>query len=119
MFWHRKKKKAKDTIQEIKEKRKELPSAFERINIWQKEQFLKEFNDKERKYFLELAQKELLQGVPPCQDLYFYCFFSTLKFRFLSQAGHDARFSYVYAWGSKDLNDQIALYEKKISRFKK
>ncbi len=116
MFWRRKKKKTED-IQEIKEKK--LPLPFKRINVWQKEQFLKEFNDKERKYFLELAQKELLQGVPPCQDLYFYCFFSTLKFRFLSQAGHNARFSYVYAWGLKDLNDQIALYEKRISRFKR
>ncbi len=96
---------------------REMPPTEREITIWQREQFLKEFNDKERKYFLDLAQKEILKGVPAGQDLYFYCFFSTLKFRFLSQTGHDARFSYVYAWGLKDLNEQILFYKKRIAHF--
>ena len=36
----------------------------------------------------------------------------------LSQVGHDARFSYVYAWGLKDLNDQISFYDKKLEKWK-
>jgi hypothetical protein len=30
----------------------------------------------------------------------------------MTQIDHDARFTYVYAWGLKDLNDQISFYEK-------
>ncbi|MCD6320267.1 MAG: hypothetical protein J7M03_06250, partial [Candidatus Desulfofervidaceae bacterium] len=58
------------------------------------------------------------EGYPVCLDLYFFCFFSTIKFRFLTQAGHDARFSYVYAWGLKDLNDQISFYKKRLDKLK-
>ena len=80
---------------------------LEAITHWQKEQFLKEFNDREEVFFLELAQRSISKDYPVCRDLYFFCYFSTLRFRFLSQAGHDARFSYVYAWGLKDLNDKL------------
>ncbi|MDL1971091.1 MAG: hypothetical protein LWW94_09000 [Candidatus Desulfofervidaceae bacterium] len=93
-------------------------STRNRINYWHREQFLREFNNRERKYFLELAQKSILEGYPVCLDLYFFCFFSTIKFRFLTQAGHDARFSYVYAWGLKDLNDQISFYKKRLDKLK-
>jgi len=115
-FWHKKKKK-----KELKEEMLKPPSASpetESITHWQREQFLREFNDKERKYFLELVQKSVLGGYPVCLDLYFFCFFSTLKYRFLTQVGYDARFSYVYAWGLKDLNDQISFYQKRLEKLK-
>ncbi len=91
----------------------------EAITHWQKEQFLKEFNGPEEVFFLKLAQKSILKGYPVCRDLYFFCYFSTLRHRFLSQVGHDARFTHVYAWGLKDLNDQISLYEDRLKRWKR
>lgn len=120
-FWPWQKKK-KDHQALIKKKKGQVLSSKpkpEAITHWQKEQFLKEFNDREEAFFLELAQKSISKGYPVCRDLYFFCYFSTLRFRFLSQVGHDARFSYVYAWGLKDLNDQISFYDKKLEKWKK
>ena len=118
--WQKKKKDPQALIkknegQALFSKPKPEPEA---ITHWQKEQFLKEFNDREEVFFLELAQRSISKGYPVCRDLYFFCYFSTLRFRFLSQVGHDARFSYVYAWGLKDLNDQISFYEKKLEKWK-
>lgn len=119
--WQKKKKDPQALIK--KSKGQVLPSMPEAkpeaITHWQKEQFLKEFNDREEFFFLELAERSISKGYPVCRDLYFFCYFSTLRFRFLSQAGRDARFSYVYAWGLKDLNDQICFYEKKLEKWKK
>ncbi len=116
-FWQKKKKQKQNLLS------KRTPTSFskpqpENITHWQKEQFLKEFNDRERAYFLELVQKCVLDGYPVCLDLYFFCYFSTFKFRILSQMSHDSRFSYLYAWGLKDLTDQIAFYEKRLEKWK-
>ncbi|MBW1946374.1 MAG: hypothetical protein C4B57_09525 [Deltaproteobacteria bacterium] len=117
--WRKKKRENRTLIKKNEGRALSSKPKPEAITHWQKEQFLREFNDREEVFFLELAQRSISKGYPVCRDLYFFCYFSTLRFRFMTQIGHDARFSYVYAWGLKDLNDQISFYEKKLDKWKK
>jgi hypothetical protein len=110
-------KRKKDNILEGKKPTLPTKSKPQAINIWQKEQFLKEFNGQERAFFLELAQKTILEGYQICLDLYFFCYFKTIKFRFLSHLSpYDTPFRYLYALGLRELNEQIDFYRSKLEK---
>ena len=115
--WRKKKKEENLVLLEKKEQDLQVKPKPESITHWQKEQFIKEFNERESAFFLELAEKSVIKGYPVCRDLYFYCYFSTHRFRFISQTRHDGRFRYIYALGLKELNDQISFYEERLKKW--
>ncbi|MDH5203567.1 MAG: hypothetical protein OEZ31_05220 [Nitrospirota bacterium] len=84
-----------------------------------KEQFLREFNPAERIFFLKKARESLIvERYSPCEDLYHYCYFMTLKERIRSLSGHDAGglARYLVVEGTKDVEEAITMYKKRLEK---
>ena len=84
-----------------------------------KEQFLREFNPAERIYFLKKARESIIvEGYVPCEDLYHYCYFLTLKERISSLVGHNAGglARYLLVEGTKEVEEAITMYKKRLEK---
>lgn len=79
--------------------------------------FLKELTPSEQYHFLNKVNEALCRdGYTPNEDLFYYCYFLTLKERFrnFSPLGADGYMRYLYAEGLKDLEDLIRIYKERI-----
>ena len=79
------------------------------------EQFLREFNPEERRYFTRLARECVRErNYPRGEDLYQYCYFSTLKYRlerlWRAQRHPSSLGIYIYAQSIKELDHSIEHY---------
>jgi len=86
-----------------------------------KEQFLREFNPAERIFFLKKARESLIvEGYSPCEDLYHYCYFLTLKERIRSLSGHNAGglARYLVVEVTKDVEEAITMYKERLEKNK-
>jgi len=87
-----------------------------------KEQFFIEFNPAERIFFLKKARESLIvEGYVPCEDLYHYCYFLTLKERIRSLVGHNAGglARYLVVEGTKDVEEAITMYKERLEKIKR
>ena len=85
------------------------------------EQFLREFNAEERRYFSRLARECLQErNYPRGEELYQYCYFSTLKFRlerlWKGQRKPSCLGVYVYTQSIKELEHSIGYYQNLLEK---
>lgn len=79
--------------------------------------FLKELSPSEQYYFLNKVNEAIYKnGYTPDEDLFYYCYFLTLKERMRTITSYrtEGFLRYIYAEGLKDLEDSIKLYKEKI-----
>lgn len=79
--------------------------------------FLKELTPSEQYYFLNKVNEALFRDrYTPNEDLFYYCYFLTLKERFRNfrPLGAEGYIRYLYAEGLKDLEDLIRIYKERI-----
>ncbi len=85
-----------------------------------KEKLLQELTPSERWFFLKTAKEHLLQGYPPTENLFYYCYFLTLERRLkeLSTFQGNALMRYLMAHTEADLMDSLKRYRKLIEEEK-
>lgn len=79
--------------------------------------FLKELSPSEQYYFLNKVNEAVYKnGYTPDEDLFYYCYFLTLKERFRTITSYrtEGYLRYIYAEGLKDIEDSIKLYKERI-----
>lgn len=79
--------------------------------------FLKELSPSEQYYFLNKVNEAIYKnGYTPDEDLFYYCYFLTLKERMRTITSYrtEGFLRYIYAEGLKDLEDSIKLYKERI-----
>ncbi|ACI21327.1 MULTISPECIES: hypothetical protein [Thermodesulfovibrio] len=79
--------------------------------------FLKELSPSEQYYFLNKVNEAVYKdGYTPDEDLFYYCYFLTLKERLRTITSYrtEGYLRYIYAEGLKDVEDSIKLYKERI-----
>ncbi len=79
--------------------------------------FLKELSPSEQYYFLNKVNEAVYKdGYVPDEDLFYYCYFLTLKERLRNITSYrtEGYLRYVYAEGLKDVEDSIKFYKERI-----
>lgn len=87
-----------------------------------KERFIKELTMSERIFFLNKARESIFQrGFPACEDLYYFCYFLTLKQRLssINSLGTLGFQKFLLVYGMKDLEDSIKMHEQRLIDMKK
>ncbi|MEW6570981.1 MAG: hypothetical protein AB1390_07380 [Nitrospirota bacterium] len=82
-----------------------------------KEKFIRELTPAEKLFFLKKAREAILtKGYPADEDLYFYCYFVTLRERFSTKdmRGSDGYLRFLFIEGKRDIEEAITLYEEKL-----
>lgn len=82
-----------------------------------KEKFIKELTSSEKLFFLQKAQEAISQkGYPACEDLYYYCYFLTIKERLKNtkSAGSEGYLRLLLVHGLKEMDDAIKLHEDRL-----
>lgn len=80
--------------------------------------FLKELSPAEQHYFLNRVNESIYNdGYTPDEDLFYYCYFLTLKERFRTITSYrtEGYLRYIYAEGLKDVEDSIKFYKERIN----
>ena len=85
------------------------------------EQFLREFNLEERRYFSRLARECIEErNYPRGEELYQYCYFSTLKYRlerlWKGQRRPSSLGVYIYAQSIKELEYSTEYYKSLLEK---
>jgi len=98
---------------------KERSSADLCLRPGLRERFEREFTPSEKHFFLKKAREALyVRGYRAGDDLFFFCYFHTLRERLRSLRGGStegyARFLLVE--GSRDLEETIRTYEERLER---
>ena len=81
--------------------------------------FLKELSPAEQNYFLNRVNEAVYKnGYIPDEDLFYYCYFLTLKERLRTITSYrtEGYLRYIYAEGLKEVEDSIKLYKEKIDK---
>ncbi len=80
------------------------------------EQFVKEFSEDEKVYFLEMLKSSLKKGYPRCEELYYYLFFMTIKRRIerLSGGYKDGLSAYLLSHGVREVSDMVSYYRERL-----
>ncbi|MCX8030913.1 MAG: hypothetical protein N3A59_04945 [Thermodesulfovibrionales bacterium] len=87
-----------------------------------KEKFIKDFALSEKIFFLSKAKEAIFQkGYPACEDLYYFCYFLTLKQRLsnINTAGIYGFQKILLVYGKKDIEDMIKIHEDRLKDMKK
>jgi hypothetical protein len=82
-----------------------------------KEKFLREFTPSERVFFLKKAKEAiLLQCYPPNEELFYYCYFLTLKERLrrLIFDNTEAYARFLLVETMKEMEDTIKYYHQRL-----
>ncbi|NOX20069.1 MAG: hypothetical protein GXO99_02235 [Nitrospirae bacterium] len=87
------------------------------LNEALKKRFFEELTDSEKHFFLKKA-KELVykEGYLVTEDLFYYCYFITLKERLrgTEQDIADGLLRYIRAEARKEIEDEISLYKSRL-----
>ena len=87
-----------------------------------KEKFLRELPASEKIFFLKTAREAITsRGYPACEDLFYYCYFLTLKERMQGFRDHrgEGFMRFLMVEGTKRIDDEIRLYAERLERKKK
>jgi hypothetical protein len=86
-----------------------------------KEIFLRELDASEKLFFLKKTRECITdRGYPAGEDLFYYCYFLTLKERFrnISPSGGEGYMRFLLVEGTRDIDDAIRLYESRLEKNK-
>lgn len=86
-----------------------------------KAKFLREFTPSEQIFFLRKAREAATQkGYPAGEDLFFYCYFLTLKERLrgIDPSGGEGYMRFLLVETRRDLEQEIKRYEKRLEEKK-
>jgi hypothetical protein len=87
-----------------------------------KEKFIKEFTSSEKLFFLQKAREAInLKGYPACEDLYYYCYFLTMRERLRNTKsyGGEGYLRLLLVHGMRETEDAIKLHEERLKDNKK
>jgi hypothetical protein len=95
------------------------PEGLKTILLY--EQFLRVFNPEERRFFSLLVKECLLErNYPKGEDLFQYCYFSTLKHRledlWRGQRTPSALGAYIYSQGLKEVEYSMGYYKEILEK---
>jgi hypothetical protein len=86
-----------------------------------KEKFLQELTLSEKLFFLKKAKEAItLRGYLVSEDLFYFCYFLTLKERIrnINPQGGEGYLRYLFVEGMKDIEEAIKLYEERLEKNK-
>lgn len=86
-----------------------------------KEKFLRELIPPERIFFLRKAKEAIVQkGYPAGEDLFYYCFFLTLRerMRSIGAARDEGYLRILLVEGTKEIEETIKTYEERLEKRK-
>jgi hypothetical protein len=86
-----------------------------------KEKFLHELEPSEKLFFLKKTRECIAnRGYLAGEDLFYYCYFLTIKerFRSISPSGGEGYARFLLVEGTRDVDDAITLYEKRLEKNK-
>jgi hypothetical protein len=86
-----------------------------------KEKFLSELTPSERIFFLRKAKEAIGRGYPAGEELFYYCYFLTLRERMRS-IGTGRGEGYVrvlLAEGTREIEETIGMYEERLEKEKR
>jgi hypothetical protein len=86
-----------------------------------KEKFLSELTPSERIFFLRKAKEAIGRGYPAGEELFYYCYFLTLRERMRS-IGTGRGEGYVrvlLAEGTREIEETIGIYEERLEKEKR
>ena len=86
-----------------------------------KEKFLRELDPSEKIFFLKKTRECIVdRGYPAGEDLFYYCYFLTLKERFrnIGPPGGEGYTRFLLVEGTRDIDEAIKLYEKRLGKTK-
>jgi hypothetical protein len=86
-----------------------------------KEKFLRELEPSEKLFFLKKTRECIIdRGYPAGEDLFYYCYFLTLRERFrnISASGGEGYTRFLLVEGTRDIDDAVKLYEKRLEENK-
>ncbi len=84
-----------------------------------KEKFLRELDPSEKLFFLKKTRECVIdRGYLAGEDLFYYCYFLTLKERFrkISPSGGEGYMRFLLVEGMRDIDDAIKLYEARLEK---
>ena len=87
-----------------------------------KEKFLRELEPSEKLFFLKKTRECILdRGYQAGEDLFYYCYFVTLKARFrnINPSGGEGYTRFLLVEGTRDIDDAVKLYEKRLVKNKR
>jgi len=81
-----------------------------------KEKLLKELTPAEKWFFMKTAKEHIMQGYPPTENLFYYCYFLTLEYRLkeLINFNNDAIARYTMAYAMADIKSSLKNYRNRI-----
>jgi len=86
-----------------------------------KEKFLRELEPSEKLFFLKKTRECIIdRGYQAGEDLFYYCYFLTLKERFrnINPSGGEGYTRFLLVEGTRDIDDAVKLYEKRLEKNK-
>ncbi len=87
-----------------------------------KERFIQELSASEKAFFLSKAREALsLKGYPASEDLYYYCYFLTLRERIrrIDVQGGEGYMRFLVAAGIRDVEETIKMYQERLEKKKR
>ncbi len=87
-----------------------------------KEKFLRELEPSEKLFFLKKTRECIIdRGYQAGEDLFYYCYFVTLKARFrnINPSGGEGYTRFLLVEGTRDIDDAVKLYEKRLEKNKR
>ena len=87
-----------------------------------KEKFLRDLEPSEKLFFLKITRECIIgRGYPAGEDLFYYCYFLTLRERFrnISPSGGEGYTRFLLVEGTRDINDAVKLYERRLEKNKR
>ena len=98
-----------------------MPAGHPFLRKELKEQFLRELTPYEQILFLKKANEAInSKGYPAGENLFYYCYFNTLKERMLgiNTQGGDGILRLLFVEGSKEIEETIIMYEERLEEKK-
>jgi hypothetical protein len=86
-----------------------------------KEKFMQELTFSEKLFFLRKAKEAItLKGYLVSEDLFYFCYFLTLKkrIRSINLQGGEGYLRFLLVEGMKDIEEAIKLYEERLEKNK-
>jgi len=81
-----------------------------------KEKFLRDLNPSEKLFFLKKAREAVLKGYRASEDLFFFCYYLTLRERFrnITAEREEGMLRLLLVEGKKEVEEAVRLYESRL-----
>jgi hypothetical protein len=85
-----------------------------------KEKFLRDLSPSEKLFFLKKAKEAVLKGYRASEDLFFFCYYLTLRERFrnITAERDEGMLRLLLVEGTKEVEEAVRLYEARLEKDK-